>query len=304
MKKLVMVLMLVLAGCAKETETIRVEAKDGSANDARLQVIEQSLTLNSQNDALLAARVSVIENTLAQHNAEHTRLQNEINQLRLDMQNADQSQQQALQIEINNRIAADANLQAQIQALQTSVNQQISNLNTSITAYINQQLLAVNTNITNLDARITALQAMNQTINNLTVQVNNIVNQNGVTQQQLDALQLYINNNFATISMLNAVTNTVNNLNTQVVNINNSVTNLTTLVNGQQVTMVKAPCSNAKEFFIKIGGKFYGAMNQYGYCDDLERVYLAELAVNTLYQTTDGTNCKFKVTTSGTLQQQ
>jgi multidrug efflux pump subunit AcrA (membrane-fusion protein) len=299
MKQLILTLVVLVGlGCAKETETVRVEATP--ADNSRVVALEQSLLLNFNNDALLAARVSALEAAQANMTQQHVSLHSQIAQLRLEMQTADANQQQVLQTEINNRIVADQNLQAQLTTIQQSVGSQISALNVSVTQYVNQQF----TNITNNSGvQQAALDALNISISNLTNRVINLEN-NGATDQELADLRLYINNNFATIAMFNALSGTVNNLSTQVTNLNNTVTNLTNIVNGQQMTMVKAPCANAKEMFIKVGGKYYAAMNVYGQCEDLDKVYLAELGINITYRTTDGMNCNFKVLSNGTLQAQ
>lgn len=279
MKKLLLLPLIMLA-CSKETQTVTVQA-----DNRRVEQLERSLQLNFQNDALLAARVAALEAGQSQL----TDLQIQINNLTAAMNSADNTQQQAIQQQIANYNA----MQNQINNMQQLMNTSVSQLSVTVNNYIN------NSNTSNQ-----ALDALNASMANLINRVTYLEN-NMATDQELDDLRLYINNNFATIAMFNSLSNTVNNLNTQVVNINNTITNLQTIVNnGSGTTMVKAPCSNAKEYFLKTNGKYYAAMNIYGQCNDLDMVYLAELAINTLYQTTEGTNCKFKVLSNGTLQQQ
>lgn len=277
---------LLFLGCAKETQTVRVEA-----DNSRVEALERSLQVNYQNDALLAARVTALENAQTNANNTHILLQSEIDALEAQMNTASASQQQALQAEINARIAADNALQAQLNALSQLLNSSMTQLNVTVNNYIN-----------NGNANQQALDSLIASLANLTQRVT-LLEQNGATDQELQDLRLYVNNNFATISMFQALQNQVSNLNTQVVTLNNTVTNLQTIINGSAMTMVKAPCSNSKEYFIKTNGKFYGAMNMYGQCNELEKVYLAELASNTLYQTTDGTACKFKVINGNLVQQ-
>lgn len=277
---ILLIVLLLTLGCSKETQTVTVQV-----DNSRVEQLERSLQLNFQNDALLAARVTTLEASRSRFDE----LQLQINQLTASMNSADNTQQQAIQQQIANYNA----MQNQINNMQTLMNSSVSQLSVTVNNYIN------NSNTSNQ-----ALDALNASITNLTNRITYLEN-NVATDQELQDLRLYINNNFATIAMFNSLTNTVNNLNTQIVNINNSVTNLQTIVNnGSGTTMVKAPCSNAKEYFLKTNGKYYAAMNIYGQCDDLDKVYLAELAINVTYVTTDGTACRFKVLSNGTLQQQ
>lgn len=274
--KYLLLLPLFLMACTKETQTVTVQA-----DNSRVEQLEKSLQLNFQNDALLAARVAALE----------------ANQYRFDVL---QAEIDALQASQNSQ---DSNIQ-QLIGQYTAQQQQINNMSTMMNTSMAQLNVTVNNYINSSNVSTQALDALNASIANLTQRVTQL-EQNGATDQELADLRLYVNNNFVTIAMFNALQQQVTNINNTVVNLNNTVTNLNVLVNsGNSVTMVKAPCSNSKEYFMKVGGKYYGAMNVYGQCDDLDMVYLAELAVNALYQTTDGTNCKFKVTSSGTLQQQ
>lgn len=200
--------------------------------EARMAALESLLALNSQNDALLLARVEALE-------ANDTTLANEL-----------------------------------------------ASLNIDITNFVNTQIASLG--IGALEARVLAVESMLTTMQTLTSTL--------ATRQELSEAMTLISSIYATKAMLDAVEGSLRGL---VTTLDGRVTSLESLVGSSGVVMVKAPCANAKEVFIRTNGKYYADMNILNTTPVSS--YLAELAVNVTYKTTDGANCRFKVDNNGAL---
>lgn len=381
MKKLLAVALLLLTvGCTK-TKTVVVEGKNYDKEIAALELAqkanEQAIILNSNNDALVSARVTALEQanqdgivrdaeiaaSLAayqtaqasinaslqqqitdlkekqasdaatlQANIDALAAREDANSAQVQEQIADLQQQitnteVSLQMQINSvsataaqlradldketeeRKAADADLQRQIDEMNSIMNININTLTNNLYSFVNTQLSTVTTDITSLTNKVLALESLNSTVNNLVTQVNSL-EANAITSSTIMALREEINSIYATKDMLNAVNGQIANLTTQILSVSGTVSTLANTVAGSGTSILKVPCAGSTEVVLKVGDSFFNSATKSSLVNVLgvnvlsnTGSYLQQMIYNTTYTSKDGTNCQYKVVPSGILVQ-
>lgn len=270
---------LLFVGCAKETVTVEKGAAfDNTRNEQRLSALEAAQQLDLANDALVEARISALELSLA--------------------------------TEISARQSGDEALAQEISALRSQMSASMTALSNDIRNYIDVQISTVNQTNSDLAARVSVLEGLSSTVSSLVNRVTALETGLLATTEDLEAFKLLVNGTYATMDMLTAVEGNVSTLSTMVATLSGTVTSLQTEL-ATKASLVKAPCANAKEMLLKVGNTYYADINTSSLMSVVgisvlgsSSSYIGQLATNTTYTTNDGTNCRFKATPSGNLIQQ